>query len=209
MNCLLCGHDKVHKHGKTEKGKQRYKCPCCGKTFPEHFDSLYYGRHLAPEEVHTILQSHAEGSSLRSISRISGRAYGTVVELIREASQKAQMMHNQEVKQIETEEVIADEMSSASSPEPWSFALKKQKNCLTEELRLGDCWIGISLASDTGLILAARVGKHTDAFIEQLVNSTEGKTDSLYWNTDGWGGHQRLLPKSKPICLCLRKIPTH
>ena len=119
MNCLLCGHDTVHKHGKTEKGRQRYKCPCCGKTFPEHFDSLYYGRHLSQEEVHTILQAQAEGSSLRGVSRISGRAYGTVVSLIRSASHKALMIHNQEVKQIETEEVIADEM--------WSFVEKNRK----------------------------------------------------------------------------------
>ncbi len=54
------------------------------------------------------LQAHAEGSSLRGISRISGRAYGTVVSLVRDASQKAQMIHNQEVQQIETEEVMAD-----------------------------------------------------------------------------------------------------
>lgn len=94
MNCLLRGQEKVHKHGRTEKGQQRYKCSCCGKTFPEHFDSLYYGRHLDPEEVHTILQSHAEGSSLRGISRISGRAYGTIVSLVRSASQKAQILDN-------------------------------------------------------------------------------------------------------------------
>ena len=120
MNCLLCGHDKVHKHGKTEKGYQRYKCPCCGKTFPEHFESLYYGRHLAKEEVQTILQSHAEGSSLRGASRISGRAYGTVVSLVRAASQKAQMIHNQEVKQIETPQVSGDEM--------WSFVEKNRRD---------------------------------------------------------------------------------
>jgi len=119
MHCLLCGHDKVHKHGKTEKGQQRYKCPCCDKTFPEHFNSLYYGRHLNQDEVHTILQAHSEGSSLRGISRISGRAYGTVVSLVRDASQKAQMIHNQEVQQIDTEEIIADEM--------WSFVEKNRK----------------------------------------------------------------------------------
>ena len=119
MHCLLWGHDQVHKHGKTEKGQQRYKCPWCGKTFTEHFDSLYYGRHLNQDEVHTILQAHAEGSSLRGISRISGRAYGTVVSLVRDASQKAQMIHNQEVQQIETEEVMADEM--------WSFVEKNRK----------------------------------------------------------------------------------
>jgi transposase-like protein len=63
MKCPLCGHHKAHKHGKTEKGHQRYKCTHCGKTFPEHFETLYYNRHLSPAEVHTILQSHAEGSS--------------------------------------------------------------------------------------------------------------------------------------------------
>jgi transposase-like protein len=122
MNCLICGHGRVHRHGKTEKGRQRYKCPSCGKTFPEHFDSLYYGRHLAQEEVHTIIQAHAEGSSLRGISRICGRAYGTVVCLIRAASHKAQMIHNQKVKQIETPKVIADEM--------WSFVEKNRKAAL-------------------------------------------------------------------------------
>lgn len=119
MNCLLCGHNKVHKHGKTDKGHQGYQCPHCGKTFPEHFDTLYYGRHLAPTEVHTILQSHVEGSSLRGVSRISGRAYNTVVSLIRDASQKAQMIHNAEVQRVKTEDISADEM--------WSFVEKNRR----------------------------------------------------------------------------------
>lgn len=119
MNCPLCGHEKAHKHGKTAKGIQRYKCPHCEKTFPENFDTLYYGRHLSKNEVHTILQSHAEGSSLRGVSRISGRAYGTVVSLIREASQKAQMIQNHQVQKVETEEISADEM--------WSFVEKNRK----------------------------------------------------------------------------------
>ena len=58
---------------------------------------------------------------------------------------------------------------------------------------VGDCWIGLSLAQDSGLILSARVGKHTDDFIEELINSTAGKTDCLNWNTDGWGGYERVL----------------
>ena len=58
-----------------------------------------------------------------------------------------------------------------------------------------ECWIGLSLDSDSGLILAARVGKHTYSFIEELVNSSEGKTDCLNWKTDGWGGYQRVLPE--------------
>jgi len=38
------------------------------------------------------------------------------------------------------------------------------------------------------------VGKHTDAFIEQLVINTEGKTECKQFNTDDWGGYERVLP---------------
>ncbi len=46
------------------------------------------------------------------MSRISGRAYGTVVSLIRDAAEKSQMVHNAEIRQVETNEIIADEMWS-------------------------------------------------------------------------------------------------
>ena len=71
---------------------------------------------------------------------------------------------------------------------------KKQKQCLPDELEVGDCWIGVSLADSSGLILAARVGKHTDALIEELVVTSEGKTACKRWNTDNWGGYERVLP---------------
>jgi IS1 family transposase len=71
---------------------------------------------------------------------------------------------------------------------------KKQKQCLSQELTVGDCWIALSLADCSGLILAARVGKHTDALIEQLVTNTEGKTDCKQFNSDDWGGYERVLP---------------
>lgn len=60
---------------------------------------------------------------------------------------------------------------------------------------MGDCWVGISLASESGLIIAARVGKHTDKFLEELAINTEGKTDCKYWSTDSWGGYERILGK--------------
>jgi IS1 family transposase len=71
---------------------------------------------------------------------------------------------------------------------------KKQKQCLPEDLKVGDCWIAISLADSSGLILAARVGKHTDELLEELIVSTEGKTDCKQWNSDDWGGYERVLP---------------
>jgi len=58
------------------------------------------------------------------------------------------MMHNQEVKAVETSEGSSDEM--------WSFV------CLAGEVEVGDGWMGMSIAEDSGLILTAGVGKHTD-----------------------------------------------
>lgn len=70
---------------------------------------------------------------------------------------------------------------------------KKQKHCLPEELEVGDCWIALSLAQLSGLILSGRVGKHVDSLAVELVASTEGKTDCKEWHTDGWGGYERAL----------------
>ena len=72
--------------------------------------------------------------------------------------------------------------------------IKKQKQCLPQELEAGDCWIAVSLADSSGLILAARVGKHTDELIEDLVVSSEGKTACKRFNSDDWGGYERVLP---------------
>ncbi len=71
---------------------------------------------------------------------------------------------------------------------------KKQKQCLPDELEAGECWIALSLANCSGLILAARVGKHTDELIEELIVTTQGKTDCQRWNSDDWGGYERVLP---------------
>ncbi len=80
MQCPLCGHFKAHKHGKMPNGHQRYLCPVCKQTFSESFDSLYYRRHVNPEQIRQVLQAHSEGSSLRGISRITGLAYNTALE---------------------------------------------------------------------------------------------------------------------------------
>jgi len=54
--------------------------------------------------------------------------------------------------------------------------------------------MGLSLACSSGLILTACVGKHTDAFIAQLVLNTEGNTECRQFNSDDWGGYERVLP---------------
>ncbi len=57
---------------------------------------------------------------MRGISRIAQMSYGTVVSFVRGASQKAQMIHNKEVQQVETDAIVGDEL--------WSFVEKKHSS---------------------------------------------------------------------------------
>ncbi len=60
------------------------------------------------------------GTSLRGISRVSGLSYNTGVSLIRATSQKAQLVHNAEVQDVDTDAIAADEL--------WSFVEKNKSN---------------------------------------------------------------------------------
>ncbi|MEM9009571.1 MAG: IS1 family transposase [Cyanobacteria bacterium P01_F01_bin.86] len=185
MKCPFCEHSKAHKHGKTSKGSQRYRCPICGQTFTDTLDTLHYRRRVSPDVIERTLQAHAEGMSLRGISRQTSLAYDTVSSLLSAASEKVQMVHNASVNDVLTQEIAADEM--------WSFVKKKQKHCRDGEQSQGDCWIAISLDRQAGLILSARIGKHTDALLTELWVSTEGKTACKRWYTDGWEGYKRIF----------------
>ncbi len=81
---------------------------------------MYYHRQVTADQIRQVLQAHSEGSSLRGVSRTSGLAYNTVVSIVRTASQQAQLVHNAEVRAVQTEEVSADEL--------WSFVQKNKSN---------------------------------------------------------------------------------
>lgn len=125
---------------------------------------------------------------MRGISRVSGLSYNTGVSLIRAASQKAQLIHNALVQDVDTDAIAADEL--------WSFVEKNNDNACQKNSLPEIAPIAISLAQLNRLILSGRVGKHTDSLAIELVASTEGKTDCKEWHTDGWSGYERILDVS-------------
>ncbi len=103
-----------HEHGTPSKGTKGYQCPNCQKTFVEPLDTIYYHRHIDAEEIHWVLRSHREGVSQGGIAGLTGLAYNTMVSIIREASQRGQILHNQEVTAVDTAEVSSDEPKKTS-----------------------------------------------------------------------------------------------
>lgn len=102
MNCPLCAHPTTHKHGKTTKGSQRYRCAKCNRTFTDSLDTVHYRRQVSPELVGNVLQAYAEGISLRGISRLTGLAYGTVASLVRAAGSGVQAIPHPPAPLVET-----------------------------------------------------------------------------------------------------------
>lgn len=44
------------------------------------------------------------------IARLTERAHNTVVDVVRASSQKAQLVHSEEVKDVDTDQVVTDEI---------------------------------------------------------------------------------------------------
>ena len=100
MECRLCGYPKTHKHGKMQERTSTLLL----SGVQTNIQGRVLTRFTTGDEsvqskfnIQQVLQAHSEGSSLRGVSRITGLAYNTVISIIRSASGKAQLVHNQQV----------------------------------------------------------------------------------------------------------------
>jgi len=83
--CPHCDGIRVIKHGKTGKGKQRYRCQapeCAGGTFIR--DYSYTG--LLPEVKQQICKMALNGSGIRDTARVLGVSQTTVIETLKKKS---------------------------------------------------------------------------------------------------------------------------
>jgi len=83
--CLYCHSDQVVKRGKTDTGKQRYRClnsECAHHSFL--LDPAYKGR--SPEVKQQIVEMSLNGSGIRDTARVLQISTATV---LRELKKKA------------------------------------------------------------------------------------------------------------------------
>ena len=73
-NCRHCTSTDTIRHGYTSRGKQRYRCHDCGRSFVENPAPAAYD----PDRKEEILRAYHERASLRGVSRIFGVSRNTV-----------------------------------------------------------------------------------------------------------------------------------
>ncbi|HXW01043.1 MAG TPA: hypothetical protein VEC93_21700 [Anaerolineae bacterium] len=80
----------IIKFGTTKRGRQRYKCKSCGKTFTETKGTLFYRRRTAEVEIIDTLAHIAEGNRISSLVRTTGHKEDTIGDWLREAGKHAE-----------------------------------------------------------------------------------------------------------------------
>lgn len=114
-----------------------------------------------------ILSMLCEGSSMRSISRVSDVSINTVAKLLVDAGKACAMFHDETVRGVTSKRIQCDEI--------WSFTYAKAKNVATAKAapeEAGDTWTWTALDADSKLIVSWLVGgrdsEYAMAFMDDL-----------------------------------------
>lgn len=121
-SCPHCADTSVRKNGKS-RGRQRWHCRSCGKSFGATFGTPMFGLHTPVEEVGRALLIVMRRGSLRAAEEITGHKYETIGEWLRRAGAHAEELTEVLVQDLELDEVEVDAF--------WSFVANA-----TEALRM-------------------------------------------------------------------------
>ena len=133
---------------------------------------------MTNKDVHLLV----EGSSMRSVSRVTGVSINTVTKLLVEAGRVCAEYHDRVVREVSSIRIQCDEI--------WAFTYAKARSVPTTVSAppdAGDAWTWTALDPDTKLIVSWLVGGRTSAdaidFLDDLRARLEGR---IQLTTDGF-----------------------
>ena len=128
-----------------------------------------------------ILSMLVEGSSMRSISRITGVSINTVTKLLEDAGRACAAYHDTTVRNVKAAHVQCDEI--------WSFCYAKEKNVASAKAApegAGDVWTWTAIERDSKMILSFEVGDRSGATaIEFMDDLCARLANRVQLTTDG------------------------
>ena len=137
----------------------------------------------------TILNLLVEGSSMRSISRITGVSINTVTKLLEDAGRACAAYHDVTVRNVKAAQVQCDEI--------WSFCYAKDKNVATAVAApegAGDVWTWTAIDRDSKMILAFEVGdRSADTARDFMFDLADRLANRVQLTTDGYGAYLKAV----------------
>ena len=135
---------------------------------------------LKPEKQIAVISALAEGSSIRSIERMTGINRNTIMNLGVRIGQGCQRLLDTKMRDLECVNLQFDEL--------WGFIGKKERHVQpTDNPELGDVWTFCALDAETKLIPSFKVGKRTAQVTQEFVKDVASRIKNRpQISTDGF-----------------------
>lgn len=164
MKCVACDRE-CQKFGKHRNGLRRFRCPICHKTYTEEHERLFAPMIVAEDKALLAIQLLIEGTSVRTVERITQMHRDTILRLLVLAGERCIALTDTQMRNLRCQRIQPDEI--------WSFVGKKDKNVRVDDPEeLGNAWVFVALDAQTKLIPSYFVGKRdresTYAFLTDL-----------------------------------------
>lgn len=122
---------------------------------------------LSTEKQCTIIGLLAEGSSIRSIERVSGVHRDTIMRLGVRVGKGCQTLLDRKMRNLPCKQLQFDEI--------WGFIGKKERHCTPDDsLELGDVWTFCAIDADTKIVPSFKCGKRdlatANAFVSDVAS---------------------------------------
>jgi IS1 family transposase len=123
---------------------------------------------LSAEKQTAIIAALAEGSSIRSIERITGVHRDTIMRLGVKVGQGCTKLMDSKMQDLDCNLLQFDEL--------WGFIGKKERHCSVDDNpTLGDVWTFCAIDSETKLVPSFKVGKRTHATTTEFVQDVASR----------------------------------
>ena len=188
MLCPHCGCS-TRRFGFNRNGSQRYRCGVCSVTFTDGDTRPPDRRRLSFDRAVFCLRMLLEGTSIRSVERLTGVNRNTLMSTLVDAGERCQRFLEQKVCGVSVEDVQADEI--------WAFVGCKEKTRERNNYAevFGDAYCFTAIERDTKLMIAWHLGKRspqdTLLFAEKLSRATNGR---FQLTTDGFTPYRTAIP---------------
>lgn len=156
MNCKDCNKE-ANKYGTDRKDNQRYRCVSCDKTFTAPKEKMLGNMYLDTDKAVMCLSMLVEGSSIRSIERVTGVNRNTILRLLETTGQKCLWIQQELVKNVAVKFVEADKI--------WAWVGMKDKTKAEKGIEiphLGSAWTFTAIDAETKLITAWHLGQRNE-----------------------------------------------
>jgi len=131
----------------------------------------------------------AEGSSIRSIERITQVHRDTIMRLGVRVGEACAKIHDQKMRGIRSRRIEVDEI--------WGFIGKKKSHTKAWETGVGDVWTFIGLDADTKLIPSFRVGQRTMIHARGFLLDLAGRLDNrIQLSSDGLAAYRETVAEA-------------